>query len=79
MQNFNLHLATKVLFGEGQIAQLADLLPAQARILITYGGGSIKQNGVLEQVHAALKNHTIFEFGGIEPKFVKFLMYKQNF
>ncbi|GBU08902.1 aldehyde reductase [Gammaproteobacteria bacterium] len=67
MKNFSLHLATKVLFGEGQIANLKDIIPKDARILITYGGGSIKKNGVLEQVNAALKDHTIFEFGGIEP------------
>ena len=55
MQNFTLHTPTKVLFGTGQIAQLSKEIPADARILITYGGGSIKQNGVLDQVHKALK------------------------
>ncbi|MDR0806026.1 MAG: alcohol dehydrogenase [Enterobacteriaceae bacterium] len=67
MNNFSLHLATKVLFGQGQIAHLASVIPADARVLITYGGGSIKRNGVLDQVHSALKNYTLFEFGGIEP------------
>nr|MBP9642122.1 iron-containing alcohol dehydrogenase [Budvicia sp.] len=67
MNNFSLHLATKVLFGEGQIAQLPTVIPSDARVLITYGGGSIKRNGVLEQVHNALKGYTLFEFGGIEP------------
>ncbi|AWH87561.1 alcohol dehydrogenase [Limnobaculum parvum] len=67
MNNFNLHLATKVLFGQGQIAQLPTVIPADARVLITYGGGSIKRNGVLDQVHHALKGYTLFEFGGIEP------------
>ena len=43
MQNFTLHTPTKVLFGTGQIAQLSKEIPADARILITYGGGSIKQ------------------------------------
>lgn len=67
MNNFSLHLATKVLFGQGQIAQLPTVIPADARVLITYGGGSIKRNGVLDQVHQALKGYHLFEFGGIEP------------
>ncbi|GKX62663.1 NADH-dependent alcohol dehydrogenase [Pragia fontium] len=67
MNNFSLHLATQVLFGQGQIAQLPSVIPADARVLITYGGGSIKRNGVLDQVHQALKGYTLFEFGGIEP------------
>ncbi|CNJ78162.1 alcohol dehydrogenase [Yersinia aldovae] len=67
MQNFTLHTPTKVLFGTGQIAQLSKEIPANARILITYGGGSIKQNGVLDQVHQALKGFDFLEFGGIEP------------
>lgn len=67
MQNFTLHTPTKVLFGTGQIAQLSKEIPADARILITYGGGSIKQNGVLDQVHQALKGFNFLEFGGIEP------------
>lgn len=67
MNNFTLHLATKVVFGQGQIAQLPSLIPANARVLITYGGGSIKRNGVLSQVHRALEGYQLFEFGGIEP------------
>ena len=35
--------------------------------MITYGGGSIFKNGIYDQVKAALKNHTVYEFGGIEP------------
>jgi NADP-dependent alcohol dehydrogenase len=42
-------------------------LPADAKILLTYGGGSIKQNGVYEQVTQALKGRAWVEFGGIEP------------
>ena len=54
MNNFSLNTPTKILFGKGQIAQLGQEIPADARILITYGGGSIKKNGVLDQVRAAL-------------------------
>ncbi|UMB77194.1 alcohol dehydrogenase [Dickeya fangzhongdai] len=67
MQNFTLHTPTKILFGEGQIASLADQIPTDARILITYGGGSIKKNGVFDQVINALKGHNVLEFSGIEP------------
>ncbi|MGM3173992.1 alcohol dehydrogenase [Dickeya lacustris] len=67
MQNFTLHTPTKILFGEGQIAALAAQIPADARILITYGGGSIKQNGVFDQVMTALAGHDVVEFSGIEP------------
>lgn len=67
MQNFSYQNSTKILFGDGQIQELARLLPANARILVTYGGGSIKRNDVYDQVVAALKDKTWFEFSGIEP------------
>ena len=67
MQNFTFSNPTKIVFGEGQIKELAKLIPANARILVTYGGGSIKKNGVYEQVVSALAGKTWFEFGGIEP------------
>lgn len=67
MQNFTFHNPTKIVFGEGQISELANLLPANARILLTYGGGSIKKNGVYDQVVKALDGKTWFEFSGIEP------------
>lgn len=58
---------TKIHFGQGQIKQLAREIPKSARVLITYGGGSIKANGVYQQVIDALSNHTVVEFSGIEP------------
>ncbi|OSM97471.1 alcohol dehydrogenase [Lonsdalea populi] len=67
MNNFTLHTPTKILFGEGQIANIAAEIPEDARILIVYGGGSIKRNGVLGQVHDALAGRTITEFSGVEP------------
>ncbi|ACS87361.1 alcohol dehydrogenase [Musicola paradisiaca] len=67
MQNFTLHTPTKILFGKGQIAGLAAEIPADARILMTYGGGSIKHNGVFDQVMSALKGRYVLEFSGIEP------------
>ena len=64
--NFVYHNPVRVLFGKGQIAQLNKQIPAQAKIMLTYGGGSIMQNGVYDQVKAALSDRTIIEFGGIE-------------
>jgi NADP-dependent alcohol dehydrogenase len=67
MLNFSFQNTTQILFGEGQIASLKKHIPSDAKILITYGGGSIKSNGVYDQVTAALSEHTFFEFSGIEP------------
>jgi NADP-dependent alcohol dehydrogenase len=67
MNNFTFYNPVKIIFGKGQIAQLSKQIPANARILLTYGGGSIFKNGVYDQVKAALTDHTVVEFGGIEP------------
>jgi NADP-dependent alcohol dehydrogenase len=67
MQNFTFHNPTKIIFGEGQIAALNAEVPREARVLITSGGGSIKTNGVLAQVQAALGERAWFVFDGIEP------------
>ena len=67
MQNFSYCNPTRIVFGKGSIAKLPALIPSSARLLLTYGGGSIKRNGVYDQIKAALKDHTVFEFGGIEP------------
>src|ERR1700693_1542118 len=67
MQNFTFRNPTKIIFGEGQIAALDAEVPRQARVLITSGGGSIKNNGVLAQVQAALGERVSFVFSGIEP------------
>ncbi len=64
--NFVYQNPVKILFGKGQIAQLSKQIPTDAKILLTYGGGSIFQNGVYEQVKKALEGHNIVEFGGIE-------------
>jgi NADP-dependent alcohol dehydrogenase len=67
MNNFNFYNPVHILFGKGKIADLSKHIPVNARILMTYGGGSIHKNGVYEQVTAALKGFTVVEFGGIEP------------
>ena len=67
MQNFDFQNPTHIVFGEGRIAELANLVPSDSRVLILYGGGSIKSNGTFDEVKAALAAHTVFEFSGIEP------------
>jgi NADP-dependent alcohol dehydrogenase len=67
MLNFSFQNTTQIHFGEGQIKSLSEQIPSNAKVLITYGGGSIKHNGVYDQVVAALGDHTWFEFSGIEP------------
>ena len=67
MENFTYHNPTRIHFGRGQIARIAGEFPKSTRVLLIAGGGSIKQNGVLDQVHQALKGFNFLEFGGIEP------------
>ena len=67
MQNFTYQNPVKIVFGKGTIMQLAALVPKQDKVLMTFGGGSIKANGVYDQVKRALARHTLIEFGGIEP------------
>ncbi len=67
MNNFNFFNPVQILFGKGKIAELSKNIPADAKILMTYGGGSIHKNGVYEQVKAALKGFNVVEFSGIEP------------
>jgi len=67
MNNFNFYNPVKILFGKGKIAELGKNVPENARVLMTYGGGSIHKNGVYDQVKAALKGFNVVEFGGIEP------------
>lgn len=67
MLNFEFSNPTKILFGKGRIANIAKEIPPEAKVLITYGGGSVKRNGVLDEVKTALEGYTYYEFGGIEP------------
>ncbi len=67
MENFVFYNPVKILFGKGQIANISSEIPTDAKILMTYGGGSIKTNGVYDQVKSALAGLDVTEFGGIEP------------
>jgi len=66
MYNFEYKNPVKVIFGKDTISKVAIEIPKKAKIMLTYGGGSIKQNGVYNQVMNALKGDEIIEFGGIE-------------
>jgi len=66
MENFNFYNPVTILFGKGKTAEIAAHIPVNAKILMTYGGGSIKQNGVYAEVKEAMKGITMIEFGGIE-------------
>ncbi|MDO5113880.1 MAG: iron-containing alcohol dehydrogenase [Planctomycetia bacterium] len=67
MQNFEYCNPVRIVFGKGQIARLAELIPQNAKILMTSGGSSIHHNGVYEQVMEALRGRHLLEFRGIEP------------
>ncbi|WP_299779647.1 iron-containing alcohol dehydrogenase [uncultured Formosa sp.] len=65
MNNFEFKNPTKIIFGKDTIAKLADEIPSDAKVLVLYGGGSIKKNGIYDQVKSALKGIEYIEFGGI--------------
>lgn len=67
MKNFIFQNPTKLVFGKGQISKLHELIPSDVNLMITYGGGSVKKNGVYNQVTQALKGREYTEFWGIEP------------
>lgn len=67
MNNFTHYNPTRILFGKETIAQLASLVGPDQSILLTYGGGSIKRNGVYDQVKKALGGRRVLEFAGIQP------------
>ena len=67
MNNFEFQNPTRLIFGKGQIARLSQELPRDKKILVTFGGGSVKSNGVYDKVMEALKGFDYIEFWGIEP------------
>lgn len=66
MLNFSFYNPVHVEFGKDCVAKLAELAPV-GKIMLIYGGGSVKRNGAYDQVKAALANATVVEFQGIEP------------
>ena len=66
MESFMFYNPVRLLFGEGQTAAIDQYVPRDARVLITYGGGSILRNGIFDEVTAALGERYVTSFGGIE-------------
>lgn len=71
MNPFKFSNPTKILFGRGQVEEIKNEIPSYGRrVLLLYGGGSIKKNGLYDQVIKALSEITdvyITELGGVEP------------
>lgn len=67
MLNFSFHNPTRIHFGKNQIKKISHEIPKEAKVLITYGGGSVKTTGLLDKIKMVLKGYEILEFGGIEP------------
>ena len=68
MDNFRFGAPTEMLFGKGQISNLPEVLKRYGRnVLLAYGGGSIKKNGIYDKVQELLKDFNIVELSGIEP------------
>lgn len=68
MENFEYSQPTNVLFGKNQILNLVDCLkPYGKRVLLVYGGESIKNNGLYQTIIELLKDFELLELGGIQP------------
>ncbi|WP_372937936.1 iron-containing alcohol dehydrogenase [Seonamhaeicola sp.] len=65
MNNFEFKNPTKIIFGKDTIKKVKDEIPTDAKVLLLYGGGSIKKNGIYNQVKTALADVDVTEFGGI--------------
>jgi len=71
MQNFDYYNPTQIVFGQERLHELNNLVPADAKVLVLFGGGSVKRFGTLDKIKASLGERKVLEFGGIEanPKF----------
>ena len=67
MLNFDFYNPTRILFGKDRLESIDKYVPADAAVLITYGGGSAKKSGLIDKVKTILGNRKVYEFGGIEP------------
>lgn len=67
MFNFDFYNPTRILFGKERLADIDGLIPAEAAVLITFGGGSARKSGLLDKVKSVLGQRRVFEFSGIEP------------
>ncbi len=65
--NYTYFNPTAIEFGTGKIKSIVNYIDKKLKVLVVYGGGSIKKNGVYDQVKSALEGYTWLEFSGIEP------------
>lgn len=66
MNSFELYNPTKLIFGSDSFTKLSNEIPQDAKILLTYGGGSIHKNGIYHRVKEQLASFNVIDFGGIE-------------
>ena len=67
MFNFDFYNPTHIVFGKDRLDELDTLVPKDAKVLITYGGGSAVRSGLIDRIVKALGNRKVEQFGGIEP------------
>lgn len=67
MLNFNFYNPTRIFFGQDRLDTINKNIPSDAKVLITYGGGSAVKSGLIDKVKANLGDRRVFEFSGIEP------------
>ena len=67
MNNFDFYNPVRIVFGKGRLETIDQLVPAEAAVLITYGGGSAVRSGLIDKVKKVLGSRRVYEFGGIEP------------
>ncbi len=67
MYNFDFYNPTRIFFGKNRLDVIDANVPANAKVLITFGGGSAKKSGLIDKVKAYLGNRKVIEFAGIEP------------
>ena len=67
MFNFDFYNPTHIVFGKDRLDELDTLVPKDAKVLITYGGGSAVRSGLIDRIVKVLGNRKVEQFGGIEP------------
>jgi NADP-dependent alcohol dehydrogenase len=67
MKNFTFYNPTKIIFGQNTIGALKNEVPKDAKVMLVYGGGSIKKNGTYQDIIKALEGREVHEFAGVEP------------
>jgi len=79
MLKFDFYNPTRIIFGQDRLKELDRLIPAEAKVLVLYGGGSVKKFGTLDKVRQALGKRQVVEFGGIEanPRFSTLMRAKE--